>query len=346
MPRKVTTKVRGVYEREPGSGVWWVCYQQDGIRRREKVGSRGNAIALYQKRKSELRAGKKLPTNMRNRGVTFAQLAAEAMTWSAEHHPKDIRTVRSRMKGLVAEFGDRTAEGIKPSEIEHWLSTRQDWAPATKNRYRALMSLVFRQAMRNGKAKNNPARLVAARTENNGRIRYLLDEEERALRAVMRERYPSHIPALDVALNTGMRKGEQFSLTWDCVDLKRKQIALDETKNGSSRHIPINSTCLEAFNLLAKSPHKKTDRIFRSTLGEPLNDPRQWFATAMDEANIAGFRWHDLRHTFCSRLVMAGVDIRTVAELAGHKTLAMAMRYAHLAPAHNLNAIEKLHPVA
>ena len=110
MPRKVTTKVRGVYEREPGSGVWWVCYQQDGIRRREKVGSRGNAIALYQKRKSELRAGKKLPTNMRNRGVTFAQLAAEAVTWSAEHHPKDIRTVRSRMKGLVAEFGDRTAE--------------------------------------------------------------------------------------------------------------------------------------------------------------------------------------------------------------------------------------------
>ena len=249
------------------------------------------------------------------------------------------------MKGLVAEFGDRTAEGIKPSEIEHWLSTRQDWAPATKNRYRALMSLVFRQAMRNGKAKNNPARLVAARTENNGRIRYLLDEEERALRAVMRERYPSHIPALDVALNTGMRKGEQFSLTWDCVDLKRKQIALDETKNGSSRHIPINSTCLEAFNLLAKSSHKKTDRIFRSTLGEPLNDPRQWFATAMDEANIAGFRWHDLRHTFCSRLVMAGVDIRTVAELAGHKTLAMAMRYAHLAPAHNLNAIEKLQRV-
>ena len=152
MPRKVTAKVRGVYEREPGSGVWWICYKQDGIRHREKVGSRGNAIALYQQRKSELRAGKKLPTNMRNRGVTFAQLATEVEKWSAEHHPKDIRTVKSRMKVLVAEFGDRTAQGIKPSQIEQWLSFQTDWAPATKNRYRALISLVYGQAMRNGKA--------------------------------------------------------------------------------------------------------------------------------------------------------------------------------------------------
>ena len=81
---------------------------------------------------------------MRNRGVSFAQLAAGAEGWSAEHHPKDIGRVKSRMRVLVAEFGDRTAEGIKPLD-EHWLSSQQDWATATKNRYRALMSLVYRQ---------------------------------------------------------------------------------------------------------------------------------------------------------------------------------------------------------
>ena len=73
---------------------------------------------LVAEREGEVRAGKKLPTNMRNRGVSFAQLAAEAEAWSAEHRPKDIGTVKSRMRVLVAEFGDRTAEGISP-----WMNT-------------------------------------------------------------------------------------------------------------------------------------------------------------------------------------------------------------------------------
>jgi integrase len=205
--------------------------------------------------------------------------------------------------------------------------------------------MVYRQAMRNGKVKSNPARLVAARVENNGRVRFLLEDEERALRKVMVEKYPIHIPAFDVAINSGMRRSEQFTLTWDCVDLRRKLISLDVTKNGSDRHIPINAACLAAFAVLAATPHRKADRVFMSMKGEPLNNPRKWFASAMQDAKINGLHWHDLRHTFCSRLAMAGVDIRTIAQLAGHKTLSMAMRYSHLAPSHNLAAIEKLTPV-
>jgi integrase len=196
--------------------------------------------------------------------------------------------------------------------------------------------------MRHGKVSVNPARLVAARAENNGRIRYLLDDEEARLRKVMKRRYQCHIPALDVAIYSGMRKTEQFSLTWDCVDLKGKEIHLDETKNGSSRTIPIHPECANAFETLATEPHKKTDRVFKSSRGQALNNPRKWFETAMTNAKIDGFRWHDLRHTFCSRLAMADVPIRTIAALAGHKTISMAMRYSHLSKSHNQSAIEKL----
>jgi hypothetical protein len=204
--RKAPAKIRGVYERDPGSGVWWIQFKQGTVRKREKVGSRGNAIALYQKRKTELRAGAKLPPNLRNKGITFAQIAEEAVAWSAEFHPKDIRTVRSRMSLLVDVFGARAAEDISGQAIDLWLTSQTQWAPATKNRYRALISMTYRQAMRNGKVKSNPARLVAARAENNGRVWYLLDSEERSLRRVMLEKYAIHMPALDVAINSGMRK--------------------------------------------------------------------------------------------------------------------------------------------
>ena len=75
--------------------------------------------------------------------------------------------------------------------------------------------------------------------------------------------------------------------------------------------------------------------------GARLLGPRHWFEDAVENAKLVGFTWHDLRHTFASRLVMAGVDLRTVAELLGHKKIQMTMRYAHLAPQHKLAAVEK-----
>ncbi|MGA9063410.1 MAG: site-specific integrase [Terracidiphilus sp.] len=73
-----------------------------------------------------------------------------------------------------------------------------------------------------------------------------------------------------------------------------------------------------------------------------IKNPRKWFATALEQAGIEGVTWHTLRHTFASRLVMAGVDLKTVQELMGHKTIAMTARYAHLAPTHKQQALETL----
>ncbi len=125
------------------------------------------------------------------------------------------------------------------------------------------------------------------------------------------------------------------------MSFDRNRIYLNETKNGSSREIPMSKTCREAFLLLHKQRKSGEERIFYSKYGQPLNDPRAWFELAIEEAKIPNFTWHDLRHTFCSRLIMAGVDLKTAQTLMGHKTISMTARYAHLSSAHLDTAVEK-----
>jgi len=129
-------RVTGVWEKAAGSGVWWIRYRVDGKLKREKVGRKGAAIALYQQRKSEVRAGKKLPTNLRNAGVKFKELADAILVFSASHH-RDTKNIRIRLAKISAEFGERVADSILPEEIDGWLSATCK-TPATANRYWAL----------------------------------------------------------------------------------------------------------------------------------------------------------------------------------------------------------------
>jgi site-specific recombinase XerD len=324
MPRKVQAKATGVWEKIPGSGVWWIRYRVDGRLKREKVGRKGDAIDLYQKRKSDIRAGVKLPDNMKSAGVKFKSLADAILTFSKAHH-RDSRNIISRLAKVLPDFGERVADQIKPEEIDAWL-TMNTQTPATSNRYRALFSLIYREALRNGKVTSNPARLVRQRHEENGRIRWLTDEEEARLRAVITEHFPEHLPELAISLGTGMRLTEQYKMCWNAVDFERREVGLSRTKNYNGRSIPMNEEVLAAFaELKARNPvAKKTDRVFE------IENPRRWFSTALEHAGIANFRWHDCRHTFCSRLAMRGVNLKVIQTLAGHKTITMTARYAHL----------------
>jgi hypothetical protein len=138
-----------------------------------------------------------------------------------------------------------------------------------------------------------------------------------------------------------MRQSEQFSLEWNQVSLSRKRIRLERTKNKSDRDIPLNKTCQKVLEA-SHATRPDSGRVFLSRYGRDLNHPRAWFELALEEARVKNFRRHDLRHTFISRLIMKDVNLRTVQELAGHKTISMTTRYAHLAPEHNQAAIEKL----
>jgi integrase len=342
---------RGIFEKVPGSGVWSIRYADaTGRIRREKAGTRGMAVKLYQKRKTEVLQGKKLPETIRRKAVLFGDLAEDAVTYAREHHQTNRE--RDYRAGLLIElFGERPADLLTPQEIDRQLSKaarEREWAPASFNRYKAFVSLAYRLGIENDKVTVNPARLVRRRHENNARIRWLTADEESKLRAVIQADYLGELAAFDLALHTGMRCSEQYRLTWGCVDLVRRQITIPRSKHGGIRYIPLDNTALSALLALrSRSPGTGPVMLLAESghgyeAGHALSTPKEWFMAAVTKAGVADFTWHCLRHTFASRLVMAGVDLRKVQELMGHKTIAMTCRYAHLAPQHLQDAVRKL----
>lgn len=251
------------------------------------------------------------------------------------------------MNKLLPKFGKTPLKEITPQAIKAYLDSRTDLTKTTMNRYRATISMIFQEAIRNGKAEANPARLVRLHREAKSRLRFITYEEEEEIRAIIRKRCAVHEPEFTLALETGMRRGELYGLERDRVHLERRQLILLETKNGTSRVVILTTRAVEALEELKKRRSKETDKVCLTRYGEPMISPRAWFELVMEEA-IAGNRllkdvtWHVFRHTYISRLVMAGVDIRTIQELAGHKDIKMTTRYAHLAPAHKLAAVDRL----
>lgn len=116
----------------------------------------------------------------------------------------------------------------------------------------------------------------------------------------------------------------------------RRTVTIPRSKNGATRHVPLNQAAMRALEALQAGANSS------EFVCGGANTPRQWFNPAVKAAALSGFTRHCLRHTFASRLVMAGVDIRTVQELLGHKTITMTVRYSHLAPKHTLAAVERL----
>jgi len=333
--RERNPKARGVFEKVPGSGVYWIRYTDaQGRYRREKAGTKGVAIDLYRKRKMEALTGKKLPEKLRRATVTFADIAKDALAYSKQHK-RDYRHDAGRMETLLAWFREYSAEALTAQDVERRFAQRE-WSPATCNRMRALLSLTYRLAIRAGKVKENPARLVKHRLENNARVRFLSADEETALRKAIEADCPERVPEFDLALHTGMRVSEQYGLTWTDVSFGRRVLTIRLSKHGSARHVALNQSAIRSLETLRERTGR-TGFVCGGAAG-----PRLWFEPVIRKAKIADFHWHDLRHTFASKLTMAGVDLRTVQELMGHKTIAMTVRYSHLAPKHTLAAVERL----
>jgi len=336
---------KGVFEKVAGSGVWWIRYRDADRRlRREKAGTKAVAIKLYIKRKQEALEGKKLPENLKKRETTFGELMNDALEYSRRNTPDGgEKRYKCRMDTIRERFGSVAADSITPQVLTRWLDDRMkefEWRPATVNRYKAFFSLAFRLGMENGRCKTNPARLVKRLRENNERVRFLSHDEEGKIRSVIERDFPEHMPEFEIALHSGARQGEQYKLSWHDVDPDAR-MTLRQTKNGSTRHVPLNAAARGAFNEL-RDQSEEQGRVFVGERGKPLRKPRHWWDKVLKEAGVEDFHWHDLRHTFASRLVMAGVDLRTVAQLLGHRTLQMVMRYAHLSHSHELAAVERL----
>ena len=175
---------------------------------------------------------------------------------------------------------------------------------------------------------------------NNARVRYLTEEECEYLF----ESCPDWLkPIVKVARYTGLRRENIVSLRWRQVDLFRKVILLDRTKNGDRLGIPLCETLLGVFKSLGKVRHL-SGYVFVRSDGSPYQPDAVTvaFVRACRRAGIVDFRFHDLRHTFASLLVQRGVDLYRVQRLLGHRDGRMTQRYAHLAPENLREAVAVL----
>ena len=336
-PRKNT----GVQEWPPGSGKFRIdYYDREGRRHREMIGSEKLAINVYRQRRTEIWEGRFIP-KPHGPKITFKELAEKRMAARRVHlAPSSYYSDKCRLKPLIKEFGSMPAEEVSVDRISAFLATLSEGlSGSTVNRYRSLLSNIFTESIRSGTVSFNPLPRVDKFRESAPRIRFLDAEEEKSLRAAVRAQSAEHEAELDLALHTGLRRGEQYGLTWDRVDLDRGILTV-YGKTGR-RFVPINSAARAAIEQLWRASNG-SKFVCPDKRRDDQEDWRRWLVEACAAAKVENFRWHDLRHTFASRLVMAGVDLRSVQELLGHKSIVTTQRYAHLSPDHQKANVQKL----
>ncbi len=183
-----------------------------------------------------------------------------------------------------------------------------------------------------GLCTQNPAAKVRLFREDPKRVRYLTEEEEARL---MKACSPYLRQVVTFALHTGMRRGEILGLRWQDVDLRNAvaTIPAARAKGRRDRYVPLNT---DAMDILAAipTPLDRSALIFANSAGNLNENFRRHWQAAIEQSGLEDFRFHDLRHTFASRLVMAGVDLAVLRDLLGHRDFEMTLRYAHLAPSH------------
>lgn len=170
--------------------------------------------------------------------------------------------------------------------------------------------------------------------EPEGRLRFLTaDGISRLMAACEASAHPELATIVTLAFNTGMRKGEMLGLSWDRVDFSRGVLLLERTKSGRRREVPMNDVVYAA---LSKRPGSREGSVFLS------RSMRTAFDKAVEAAKLEDFRFHDLRHTAASYLVMRGASLADVRAVLGHSDIKMTMRYAHLSPEHLRAAVSRL----
>ena len=261
--------------------------------------------------------------------------------------PKSFERDVTSSKSLLRYFGGKSLTQITVWLVEKYKSERQkditrfNRAPAkaTINRELALLKNMFTKAVEWNLATSNPVKKVKLFIERPMQLRVL---DNREFNKLYNSASDFLKPVLIVAINTGMRLGEILRLKWQDVNFKDGFIAVWETKNHESRNIPINKTLKDALGSLRENSSSEPEYLFCHPDGKPVKSIKKAFWGALRRAEINKCRFHDLRHTFATRLVMAGVDIVTVKELMGHKDIRMTMRYSHPTPEHKKQAVERL----
>lgn len=324
--------------------TWWLRFSYEGkqIRRSLETEDKKLAERISRKILGQVAEGKwfeRLP----GEDKTFREMMEKFET---EYFSKfrSFNACKSHSKGLVNFFGNYTLSEISPSLINDFRLKRRTEGvkPATIHRQLDIMKRAFNLAIREWEwCDKNPVTRISLEKLNNKRDRWLTFQEEENLLQTC----PIWLRELVLfGLNTGMRLSEILSLSWKGVDLSRKTVTVFKSKNTERRTIPLNESALELLKTKGKVRSIKTDLVFHTKTHNAIDKCNVGRASriALRRAGIQDFRFHDLRHTFATRMVQAGKDLYKVQVLLGHKTPIMTQRYAHHYPESLRDGVEVL----
>lgn len=245
---------------------------------------------------------------------------------------------------MLAEHRDILKNEPSIKELKDGGRIEKERSNATVNRYMAALSITLTKATKEwGWIEENPMFKVSKKKESRGRIRFLSDEERQALLNACEQASNPYIYLLVIiALSTGARFSEILNLTWKNVDFNRKMFYFMDTKNGENRAVPISSKAYDLLKEYDKVRKINSNYVFARTDGKKPMDLRWQWDNVVEKANLENFKFHDLRHTAASYLAMNGASLLEIAEILGHKTLAMVKRYSHLTKKHTAEILERM----
>jgi len=359
----------GIIKRDGTYLIDYYVRDANGVprRKREKVGTNYKlAKELLTKRQAEANEKKFFPERHEVR-TPFKDAAKSFLEWSQVNiSVRGHQRYRTSMENLTAAFGERFLDQITPSDVERYKAERiKTVEPGTVNRDLMVLKRLYNLILK-GRilpetkiVESLPTRIALFR-ENNKRLRYLSGKEygeillacerlKQQRRACLKARVLDMKSLIVTAVHTGMRRNEILGLKWSDVDLGGRIITVHEGKWGSSRHVPINAVLartLEQIPRHIESPFVFYHREKGESAGRRFVELKRAWQALLKEASIDNLRFHDLRHTCASWLVMKGVPLKTVQEILGHKSFVTTLRYAHLAPELRNEAVERLCEVA
>lgn len=336
-------KDRGLLSKQDSTGktVWHVRLYHEGKERRfGSFSTKTAARDFYEKAKQEQQTGRFFPERYQQGG--YAKLEEVLEGYLAAFMGRSKRDEERFKKKWVEIFPGARLNALTPAALESARAQLTEGrTPQTVNRYMGFLRRVLNKAVRDGKLASNPVSRIKMFREPAGRTRFLSPEEEGRLCEKIGAPYAGWVR---LAILTGMRQMEQFSLRWEHVDLERGVLTLPDTKAGGVQYVRLNE---EAKMLLQRFiPGNKSVWVFPSenpdTHADPRNFYRRVYLPKVKESGLEGVSWHSLRHTFASRLAMSGATEGTIATLLRHSGTVLVRRYAHLSPSHLQDEIEKV----
>jgi len=333
-----------IYQRNAG-GSWTIDFYGPGNERVQKV---AKGASTWQEahdalRKSVFQAYFPDDAKPQEKRIGFKEFSKTYLNDHA-HRKRSLQADKSRMKALIQHFKNCDLREITRLDIERFVSSRLDAknTESTCNRYLALLKAMLNIAIGEGYLERNPTKGIKLFSERKVVKERIISKEEEA--KLVAESSPKLRSVVRIMLNAGLRPSEVFNLKWSNIDLSRRVLTVEETKDDEVRHIPLNKVLFDEFKCLQEIANHSRYVFINPKTGRPITTVKTAFRAACRRAGLKGIRLYDCRHTFASRLIQNGCDIETVRALLGHSDIRVTMRYAHSTDNVKRAAVDLLNP--